>query len=89
MNYLLYTKEELIDRLCYEFVSKAVTSDNINLVDKDKNSALRMAVKIHQWNLVEHLVERGADKDVLNRQGFAPVTSCTCHMTQINEPWTY
>jgi hypothetical protein len=74
INYLLYSKEQLIDRLCFEFVSHSLTSDNVNLVDREGNTALHLAVKIKQWDIVEELLKKGADKDVLNKHGFAAVT---------------
>ena len=84
LNYLLYTKEQLIDRLCFEFVSHSLTADNINLVDKEGNTALHLAVKIKQWDVVKDLLRRGADKKLRNKHGFAAVT--LMHFPKSSDP---
>ncbi|XP_064643262.1 ankyrin-1-like isoform X3 [Lineus longissimus] len=46
---------------------------NVNAVDKDGNQAIHFAVTTANLELVETLIDRGADKDAKNEFGFTPL----------------
>ncbi|KAM0264975.1 hypothetical protein ACHAQJ_000491 [Trichoderma viride] len=69
MQALGYYAIEIATPESISMVIKTLSTDQLNILDPEGNTILMTAAKFWQWNIVHHLLGRGANKSIRNNTG--------------------